>query len=167
MDTHDREFIIIGDRILISPENDKERTQSGLYLPQGVAQKDKVQCGYVAKIGPGYILPHHEPDGEPWESSTNEPNSPVPSPSASLRLARTRSPATRTRPASIQRRACARETPERSATSVSTRTPTPSGSTSNSSFSTVPAPSADPDPGSSSVTRRSARGVATGWSVAT
>lgn len=68
----DKELIIIGDRILISPDPSKEKTESGLYLPQGLAEKEKVQGGSVVKTGPGYILPAHE-TSEPWFNSKNEP----------------------------------------------------------------------------------------------
>lgn len=61
-----RKLIIIGDRILIQPTNPKERTASGLYLPPGVYEKEKVQQGYVMKIGPGYAIPNPIED-EPWK----------------------------------------------------------------------------------------------------
>ena len=48
-----KEIVIIGDRVLIEPDSDKERTESGLYLPQGISEKEKVQGGHVAKTGPG------------------------------------------------------------------------------------------------------------------
>ena len=68
-----RELIVIGDRILIDPENEKTRTETGLYLPQGLAEKEKVQTGRVIKVGPGYVQPHHESAGEPWQGGSNEP----------------------------------------------------------------------------------------------
>lgn len=46
--------IIVGDRVLIKPKTLKERTQSGLFLPPGVQEKEKVQEGYIMKVGPGY-----------------------------------------------------------------------------------------------------------------
>jgi chaperonin GroES len=67
-----RQIIVIGDRILVSPETDKSRTESGLYLPQGLAEKEKVQSGRVAKVGPGYIVPHSE-GAEPWQGTREEP----------------------------------------------------------------------------------------------
>jgi co-chaperonin GroES (HSP10) len=60
-----REVILIGDKVLIKPE-EENKTPSGLYLPQGVAEKEKVASGYVVNTGPGY--PTSEPAGgdEPW-----------------------------------------------------------------------------------------------------
>ena len=52
-----KKLIIIGDRLLIKPTRPDERTASGLYLPPGVQEKEKVQQGYVIKAGPGYAIP--------------------------------------------------------------------------------------------------------------
>lgn len=70
------DIIIIGDRVLIKPDSGKERTASGLYLPQGVREKEKIQSGHIVAIGPGYAIPT-QPDtsAEPWlnAKNTNEP----------------------------------------------------------------------------------------------
>lgn len=68
----EKEIIIVGDRVLISPDPGKERTDSGLYLPQGVAEKEKISAGYVIKVGPGYIIPYIADSSEPWKSKRNE-----------------------------------------------------------------------------------------------
>jgi co-chaperonin GroES (HSP10) len=52
-----KKLIIIGDRLLIKPTRPNEKTASGLYLPPGVKEKEKVQQGYVIKAGPGYAIP--------------------------------------------------------------------------------------------------------------
>ena len=61
-----KKLVIIGDRVLIQPSQSNERTQSGLYLPPGVQEKEKVQQGYVIKTGPGYAIPMPV-DDEPWK----------------------------------------------------------------------------------------------------
>ncbi len=61
-------LIVIGDRVLIKPQTQSDRTKSGLYLPPGVLEKEKVQSGYVIKVGPGYPLPLPA-DSEPWKES--------------------------------------------------------------------------------------------------
>ncbi|MBF0430421.1 MAG: co-chaperone GroES [Fibrobacteria bacterium] len=66
-----REIIIIGDRILVSADLDKDRTDSGLYLPQGLAIKEKIQGGYAVKTGPGYIVPHSDVS-ESWDGTHKE-----------------------------------------------------------------------------------------------
>lgn len=61
------ELIIIGDRVLIEPDEDEKQTKAGLYLPASVAESDRVGSGRVVKIGPGYVLPNPEySEGEPW-----------------------------------------------------------------------------------------------------
>ncbi len=47
-------IIVVGDRVLIKPEDNLQKTNSGLYLPPGVIEKEKVQGGYIVKVGPGY-----------------------------------------------------------------------------------------------------------------
>lgn len=62
-----KELIVIGDRVLVAPLSDKDKTAGGLYLPQGMAEKEKVQSGLVVKVGPGYIVPDTE-TSESWMS---------------------------------------------------------------------------------------------------
>jgi co-chaperonin GroES (HSP10) len=63
-----KDIILIGDKVLIDPDGRHERTNAGLYLPPTVKEKEKVQCGYVVKTGPGYFV--HEPgySNEAWSS---------------------------------------------------------------------------------------------------
>lgn len=64
-----QELIIVGDRVLIEPDDSHDRTDTGLYLPQGVKEKEKVQSGTVVKIGPGYPIPDPSAiEAEPWET---------------------------------------------------------------------------------------------------
>ncbi len=62
-----RHLIIIGDRVLIKPKSPSETTKSGLFLPPSVQDQEKIQSGYVMKVGPGYALPSDSFD-EPWKS---------------------------------------------------------------------------------------------------
>lgn len=66
-----KKLIVIGDRVLIKPARPDERTSSGLYLPPGVQEKEKVQQGYVIKTGPGYALPVPVED-EPWKQAEEQ-----------------------------------------------------------------------------------------------
>jgi chaperonin GroES len=52
-----KNLLIVGDRVLIKPKKDTERTDSGLYLPPGVQEKERIRSGYVVKAGPGYPIP--------------------------------------------------------------------------------------------------------------
>jgi len=69
----EQEIVIIGDRLLIAPDEGRERTTGGLYLPQGVSTKEKVQTGYVIKTGPGYIIPQVGESDQPWSNSGEGP----------------------------------------------------------------------------------------------
>ena len=66
-----KKLIVIGDRILIKPLQPQPRTASGLYLPPGVQDKEKVQQGYVIKTGPGYAIPLPL-ENETWKSEEEQ-----------------------------------------------------------------------------------------------
>ncbi|MFN8239474.1 MAG: co-chaperone GroES family protein [Bacteroidales bacterium] len=68
-----RKLIVVGDRILIRPKIPQSKTRSGLYLPPGVNENEKVQIGYVMKVGPGYPIPVVSDIDEPWKNSSDEP----------------------------------------------------------------------------------------------
>jgi co-chaperonin GroES (HSP10) len=64
-----KDIIIVGDRVLIDPDERMDKTSSGLYLPPTVKEKEKVMGGHIVKVGPGY--PVHDPNivaEEPWFS---------------------------------------------------------------------------------------------------
>lgn len=63
-----QKFIVVGDRVLVRPEEDAAKTATGLYLPPGVSEKEKVQSGYIIKVGPGYPTAS-QGDEEPWKES--------------------------------------------------------------------------------------------------
>ena len=67
-----KNLIVVGDRVLIRPVKPDDKTQSGLYLPPGVKEKEKVQSGYVIKIGPGYPIPLPADDDEPWKEKKDD-----------------------------------------------------------------------------------------------
>jgi len=68
-----QKLIVIGDRILIKPKVPQAKTKSGLFLPPGVNENEKVQIGYVVKVGPGYPIPSVNDSDEPWKNRTEEP----------------------------------------------------------------------------------------------
>ncbi|RME04426.1 MAG: co-chaperone GroES [Planctomycetota bacterium] len=59
-------FVVIGDRVLLRPKA-LNQTQSGLYLPPTVHEKETVQSGYVVKVGPGYPIPSPADFDEPYK----------------------------------------------------------------------------------------------------
>ena len=66
-------LIVIGDRVLIKPKVPQSRTKSGLLLPPGVNENEKVQIGFVVKVGPGYPIPSVNDVDEPWKNRSDEP----------------------------------------------------------------------------------------------
>jgi len=67
-----KNLIVVGDRVLIRPIKPDDKTQSGLYLPPGVKEKEKVQSGYIIKTGPGYPIPLPADDDEPWKDKKED-----------------------------------------------------------------------------------------------
>lgn len=63
-----KNLIVVGDRVLITPEEGEERTGVGLYLPPTAVDRQAVQGGRIIATGPG--TPLSEPadlDDEPWK----------------------------------------------------------------------------------------------------
>jgi chaperonin GroES len=61
---------MVGDRVLIAPDEGERRTNSGLVLPASVAEQERVHSGRVVSTGPGYITPNPEfSEGEPWSQN--------------------------------------------------------------------------------------------------
>ncbi len=67
-----RKFIMVGDRVLVKPKNPMNKTQSGLYLPPSVQENEKIQSGYIVKVGPGYPIPAMTDEDEPWKEQKDE-----------------------------------------------------------------------------------------------
>ena len=68
LNTDFSKLIIVGDRVLIRPTQENERTKSGLFLPPGVEEKEDIRRGYVIKAGPGYPIPVPTDDAmESWK----------------------------------------------------------------------------------------------------
>jgi co-chaperonin GroES (HSP10) len=52
-----KKLIVVGDRVLVRPENGEERTGAGLYLPQTALSSRQAQGGWVVSVGPGVPIP--------------------------------------------------------------------------------------------------------------
>jgi len=61
-----KKIIVVGDRVLVKPTKEPQKTDSGIYLPPGVQEKEKVQTGYIVKTGPGYAIASIA-DEEDWK----------------------------------------------------------------------------------------------------
>lgn len=67
-----KKLIVVGDRLLIKPTKASEKTASGLYLPPGVQESEKIQTGYVIKVGPGYPLPVPAEEDDVWKGKEDQ-----------------------------------------------------------------------------------------------
>jgi chaperonin GroES len=68
-----KKLIVVGDRVLIVPEEGEERTGVGLYLPPTAVAGQAVQSGRIVATGPG--TPVADPstlDEEPWKIGGTE-----------------------------------------------------------------------------------------------
>ena len=64
------DIIIVGDRVLIKPQEGEQQTKAGLYLPASVVDKEHVSLGRVIRVGPGYVVPNPDySDAESWAPS--------------------------------------------------------------------------------------------------
>lgn len=69
-----KRLIVVGDRVLIAPEEGEERTRVGLYLPATAVEGKQVQGGTVVATGPGTpVSAPTELDDEPWKIGASEP----------------------------------------------------------------------------------------------
>lgn len=62
-----KKLIVVGDRVLIKPEKEATKTATGIYLPPGVKEKEKIQSGYIVKAGPGYAVPTVMDEDDHWK----------------------------------------------------------------------------------------------------
>lgn len=69
-----KRLIVVGDRVLIQPEEGEDRTKVGLYLPASAVDNQAVQGGRVLATGPGTaVSAPTELDDEPWKIGAAEP----------------------------------------------------------------------------------------------
>lgn len=61
-----RELHLVGDRVLIKPEDGEDRTRVGLYLPATAVDNQQVQSGQVVATGQGEPINEPDWDDEPW-----------------------------------------------------------------------------------------------------
>jgi chaperonin GroES len=67
-----KKLIVVGDRVLIRPLKQTDKTATGLYLPPSVQEKEKIQSGYVIKVGPGYPLPLPADEDDLWKGKDDQ-----------------------------------------------------------------------------------------------
>jgi co-chaperonin GroES (HSP10) len=68
-----KKLVVVGDRVLVTPEEGEERTSVGLYLPPTAVDRQAVQGGRIVATGPGTaISAPTELNDEPWKVPSGE-----------------------------------------------------------------------------------------------
>ncbi|MEO8227497.1 MAG: co-chaperone GroES family protein [Gemmatimonadota bacterium] len=68
-----KQLLVVGDRVLITPEEGDDRTQVGLYLPASALETQQVQTGLIVATGPGDAVADVSTlDDEPWKTEPRE-----------------------------------------------------------------------------------------------
>lgn len=52
---------------MVRPKKINEQTESGIFLPPGVKEKEKIHSGYIVKVGPGYPIPLPLDEDDDWK----------------------------------------------------------------------------------------------------
>ena len=64
-----KKLLVVGDRVLITPEDGDDRTKVGLYLPATAIDSQQVQTGLIVATGPGDpVADLSSLDDEPWKT---------------------------------------------------------------------------------------------------
>lgn len=73
MDFPPKQLLVVGDRVLIAPEDGDDRTRVGLYLPATAIDSQQVQTGLIVATGPGTAIADLSAlDEEPWKLDQRE-----------------------------------------------------------------------------------------------
>jgi co-chaperonin GroES (HSP10) len=68
-----KQLLVVGDRVLITPEDGDDRTRVGLYLPATAIDAQQVQTGLIVATGPGTpVADLTALDDEPWKLDARE-----------------------------------------------------------------------------------------------
>lgn len=68
-----KRLFVVGDRVLIQPEEGEGRTRVGLYLPPSAVDAEQIQGGRIVATGPGDPIPDLSTlDDEPWKQPRHE-----------------------------------------------------------------------------------------------
>jgi chaperonin GroES len=74
MRVNNKQLIVVGDRVLVRPEDGEDRTKVGLYLPPTAVDSQAVQGGRIVATGPGLPMPDLATNSgdEPWRTPARE-----------------------------------------------------------------------------------------------
>lgn len=73
MDFPKKQLLVVGDRVLITPEEGEDRSRVGLYLPASALDAQQIQSGLIVATGPGEPMPDFSAlDDEPWKTTRRD-----------------------------------------------------------------------------------------------
>ena len=73
MDFPKKQLLVVGDRVLITPEDGEDRTKVGLYLPATAIDTQQVQTGLIVATVPGDpVADLSSLDDEPWKTDRRD-----------------------------------------------------------------------------------------------
>ena len=67
-----KQLIVVGDRVLITPDDGDDRVRGGLYLPATAVDSQQVQGGLIVATGPGDPVAEVGDSEEPWKEIRRE-----------------------------------------------------------------------------------------------
>ncbi len=68
-----KQIIVVGDRVLIRPDEGERKSAAGLYLPASVLEKQEIRGGVIVEVGPGIPVGNPEDgSGEPWQTGEKQ-----------------------------------------------------------------------------------------------
>ncbi|MGH7585442.1 MAG: co-chaperone GroES [Gemmatimonadales bacterium] len=70
-----RQLVVVGDRVLITPEEGDDRLRGGLYLPPTAIDSQQVQSGLIVAVGTGDPITESVDSDEPWRELRREARS--------------------------------------------------------------------------------------------
>lgn len=69
-----KKLIVVGDKLLVRPEDGEERSNSGLYLPAGAVESRPARGGWVVSVGPGVpVINPADLMSEEWQDERDLP----------------------------------------------------------------------------------------------
>ena len=69
-----KKLIVVGDKLLVRPEDGEERSNSGLYLPAGAVESRPARGGWVVSVGPGVpVINPADLMSEEWQDDRDLP----------------------------------------------------------------------------------------------
>ena len=67
-----KKLVIVGDRVLINRKKCRNKQRADSISLRECQEMEKIQSGYVMKVGPGYPIPVPMEEDEPWKDKEEQ-----------------------------------------------------------------------------------------------